>query len=538
MAKIIVSYYRSDEISAGTTLCFYDSLFQELKRFGNDVLAINMAYYGIFNPNTTNNFAFETYLLQEAVRFDPDIIIAFNHHILRSILQEIDVPVVIYDGDELRYFADLDIIKRDISRYKIFSIVKDWRQSYLDFGFRDDQIFYIPPGTAITNDRTVQKDKNISFLGQRRYFLSDRFFEYIRQGEDVGSMYELYQDFLRTRNYNYMELFQKEARQRCGIDFEDSDLWPLFDQSYLIFANLLDLGLHLGGHESAWCDIAQFAPQIAAAHDRSRVFSLAENQRYYNSSVLSLCPMHPQARGKGFSWRCYDIMGSSACLVASTTSELREQTKGWVDLPMFDTPAEARKICERLLTDSSERENLILQSNEFIQCNGRWVQRFAQMEQILGVKLIHEGKEGSFRKLTEHPVWMEEPVGAATELAAVSADTAGAPPAEPVQREVPVHIDKAKLHRWKLKILLEKLYQKSIHPILLLFLCVGELSMLAVCALAQADMFVLCIGSVLSMVLAWISGMGALCFFAALCICFLMKFGYKAILWVGRRIRR
>ena len=174
MARVLISYYRSDELSAGTTLCFYESLFHELKKYGNDVLAINMAYYGIFNPNVTKNGAFESYLVQEAVKFSPEVIIAFNHHILRAILKVLDVPVVIYDGDELRFFADLDIIKKDISRYKIFSIVKDWRQSYLDFGFRDNQVFYMPPGTAIVGDKDVKQDKPISFLGQRRYFLSTK----------------------------------------------------------------------------------------------------------------------------------------------------------------------------------------------------------------------------------------------------------------------------------------------------------------------------------------------------------------------------
>ena len=79
-----------------------------------------------------------------------------------------------------------------------------------------------------------------------------------------------------------MDLFRKNVGEKSDLQFSDADLWPLFDQSYLIFANLLDMGLHLGGHEGAWCDIAPFIPQIAVTHDRSRVFNLEENQNFYN----------------------------------------------------------------------------------------------------------------------------------------------------------------------------------------------------------------------------------------------------------------
>ncbi len=535
MAKVLISYYRSDEISAGTTLCFYESLFHELKKHGNDVLAINMAYYGAFNPNVIENKAFENYLVQEAVRFAPDVMIAFNHHILRSILKVIDVPVVVYDGDELRFFADLDIIKKNIARYKIFSIVKDWRQTYLDFGFRGEQVFYMPPGTAIAQDKSIKQNKPISFLGQRRYFLSSKLNECIKKGENIRYFYDLYLDFLKTKNYDYVELFRKDVEEKCGLHLTDVDLWPLFDQSYLIFANLLDMGLHLGGHEGAWCDIAPYIPQIAVTHDRSRVFNLEENQRFYNSSVLSLCPMHPQAKGEGFSWRCYDIMASNACLVSSTSRELREQTKGWVDLPMFDTPAEARKICGTLLKDEKRREELCACSHEFIEQNGRWSHRFREMEQILDLHLLDEKCEGSFRKLTERPIWLEDreskyvPVQAAVERG---------------QREN--RVDQKNMRRWerhmKLREWMDRLHKKSVDPNLFPFLCWGQLLTLIVCLAAQWGMFHFCIGKNLSACLTWVSGLGALAFFAALCICFFFKFLYKGLFKyaykVLRRIKR
>lgn len=518
MARILISYYRSDELSAGTTLCFYESMFYELKKHGNEVLAINMAYYGAFDPNIIENKAFENYLLQEVIKFDPEVIITFNHHILRNILKMIDVPIVIYDGDELRFFSDLNIIKKNIQRYKVFSIVKEWRKNYLDFGFQNNQVFYMPPGTAIVRDKNIEQDKPISFLGQRRYFLSSKLYACIQENENVKYLYDLYQDFLSTKNYNYLELFDRNVEKKCGLKLDDADLWPMFDQSYLIFANLLDLGLHLGGHEGAWCDIAQYIPQIAVAHDRSRVFNLEENQNFYNSSILSLCPMHPQAKGKGFSWRCYDIMASNACLISSTSSELREQTKGWVDLPMFDTPAEAREICKKLLHDHERRQELCALSHEFIEQNSRWLYRFQDMEQILDLRLLNLECEGSFRKLTERPIWIDNQQSRADFVSSI----VGVKSRKANQKNLRRWERKMKLREW-----MNRLHKKATDPCLFSFLCWGEIITIAFSFMAQNGVFEICIGETLSVLAAWISSMGALLFFIAICISFFFKFLYK-----------
>ena len=404
MARILVSYFRSDEVSVNETLCFFDSFFKELTDCGNDVLAINNAYYGIFNPNRTNNLEVRDYLLKEAIKFDPELIITFNHRILQEILDEFeDIPVVIYDGDELRFFSDLDVIKENINRYKVFSIVENWRKDYLDFGFKDNQIFYLPPGTSVKKDSEVVPTMNISFLGQRRFFLSSKLKNCIQEGRDIDKIYNMYLDFLKTHDYSYENIYRRNMAYNSDVSLSDADLWPLFDQSYLIFANLLDLGLHLGGHEAGWRDIVDFIPQIATVHSKARVFTLEENQNFYNSSILSLCPMHPQAQGKGYSWRCYDIMASNACLVPSYSSELKREIKEYVDLPMFNTPQEARDICKKLLDDEPYRKSLVEASQHFIEDNGRWIDRIRKMENILNMKLIFENKKGELKKLVWHP---------------------------------------------------------------------------------------------------------------------------------------
>lgn len=399
MAKILVSYWRSDEISADATLNFWDGFFKALQECGNDVLVINNSFYGIWTSNTTNNRLVESYLMSEVKKFDPDLIIAFNNRILQKIVDWFEGPVVLYDGDELKFFSDLDTIHANIDRYKVFSIVDGWRSDYLDFGFRDDQIFYMPPGTKVTKDPSVAQTMNISFLGQRRYNLNNKVRDSILQGKDLDVFYNSYLDHIRTRNYDYSKLVRNNGAILSDDTYSDSDLWPLFDNSYLVFASVLDLGLHLGGHEGRWREIVDFIPQIAVTHSKARVFTLEENEFFYNSSKISLNINHPQGRGNGFSWRCWDVMASNACLVSSDSAELKRLTENHVKIPMFASPAEAREICKDLLDNPEKREEIVHLSQNFIEKNYRWEIRFKEMEEILGIQLIQEGHRGSIKKL-------------------------------------------------------------------------------------------------------------------------------------------
>lgn len=98
--------------------------------------------------------------------------------------------------------------------------------------------------------------------------------------------------------------------------------------------------------------------------------------------------MHPQAQGKGFSWRCLDIMASNAAIVSSTSTELRGATKGYVDLPMFDSPGEVRDICQKLLQDEGYRREIVSGSQRYVDEKGRWIDRIRKMEGILGISLV------------------------------------------------------------------------------------------------------------------------------------------------------
>ncbi len=389
MARIIVSYYKIQEVSIGKILCFWDGFIHELKKYGNEVFVINTAYFNPYNSNVVSSQKLNNHLLDRAKAFDPELIITFNHRIPKSFLDYFDVPIIIWDGDELSFFCDHSYMKKNLDRYKIFSISKGWLQDYKDFGFSNNQIFYVPQATAIQKMDCIQT-MNISFLGIR-HFHNKRFEALIKTHKYKNNFYFLVKDFLNTGNYDYEELFNKYFQH----DYPElvmplRDLYPLFDYRWLTLANMLDLGLTISGHDSRWEDVAEYMPQLAAAYHPQQIWTLEENNWFYNSSKISLCPVTAQARGTAFSWRVFDIMASNACLLISEASDLKKLTKDYLEIPMYKTPWEARELSKKILADEEYRKQIVKASQKYVDENARWIHRFRDMENIIGIRIVNE----------------------------------------------------------------------------------------------------------------------------------------------------
>ena len=109
MARILISYYKIQEVPFNKINCMWDGLFQELKNNGNDVFVINTAYFNSYTENEVKNKKIDSLILRKVKSFDPELIITFNHKIPQCILDNFkDVPTVIWDGDKLPYFSGLD----------------------------------------------------------------------------------------------------------------------------------------------------------------------------------------------------------------------------------------------------------------------------------------------------------------------------------------------------------------------------------------------------------------------------------------------
>lgn len=394
MARILVSYYKVQEVPIGKVLCFWDGFVQELQAAGNDVFLINTAYFNPYNSNQVKSTALDSLLMERAKKFDPELIITFNHRIPKSFLAYFDVPIIIWDGDELSFFCDLNYIHDNISRYQIFTISKGWEQDYLDFGFDHHQISFVPQATAIKK-MDIEQTMNVSFLGIR-HFHNKRYFALIKTHRYSDQFGKIVKEFLNSDTYDYEALFKKHFSQKYPeLDMSLRELYPLFDYRWLVLSNMLDLGLTISGHESRWEDAVEFMPQLVAVYNPQQVWTLEQNNWFYNASKVSLCPVTAQARGAAFSWRVFDIMASNACLLISQASDLKNLTKDYLDIPMYRTPWEARELCIKMLENEDYRLEIVKGSQRYVDENARWIHRFRDLEQIMGLKIIQPDVQGS-----------------------------------------------------------------------------------------------------------------------------------------------
>lgn len=82
-------------------------------------------------------------------------------------------------------------------------------------------------------------------------------------------------------------------------------------------------------------------------------------------------------------------MASSGLLISSYSKNLKEKTKGFVDIPMYHSPAEARALCKYALENPNYVKDLSLASNAFVEKNCRWKYNFKKLEEFTHLKLMN-----------------------------------------------------------------------------------------------------------------------------------------------------
>ena len=399
MARILISCYSPlTENDAPIFVCMYEGFFKALADAGNDVMVINSAFLIIKAWNSTNQLLhhIDAKKLVAAVRdFDPELTFAFNHSIPDPVIDALDCPIVLWDSDSIQFFNDKERIKKTFSRYHFFCFAKSGMENILAFGAPRDRVYFMPSATAIKAE-PVRQDKNISFIGtmfqnhiEVKSFLQnypdraerDALIKLVKQGYD-----HLHDDFIVQR------------KELIETYLEISVLFSMYSpQRRIETLNVLsDLGLTLYGMND-WYDASKFFPDISAAYVPQRVYSLQHNQDIYNSSQLCLNISHAQVVD-GYAWRVLDVMASNGCLFSDYSPGIASLLKDYIDLPMYRTPGEARDLAKKLLADEPYRRAIVEASQACIEERGRWHHRFAEMESILGLKLLHD-KKGSLRFL-------------------------------------------------------------------------------------------------------------------------------------------
>ena len=377
MARILLCFYQNiienDYRNLGL---FYEQLSTEFATAGNDVLVLNM---GNFRENWISDKVFHENELKTAVEtFDPDIVIAFNNQVFPSLFNAVSCPIVIWTADTLPYFPHRDLIAEHLPRYRVVSTNRD-TDDFRKAGFDAGQILHLKLATSLKRENLPQ-DKEISFIGTK-FGLDQNLFK----RNTPAALSKAYRCFLESHAYDYKTFFDDKT-------LLNEDVWNFFDLRNIVLTALTEFDLHLYG--IGWDSLKDHLPQLYGCFEKKRVFSLRHNQDIYNSSKICLSVSHPQAQGKAYPWRIMDIMASNGCLVTQYSSQLKEETAGWVDLPMYHTPMEARDLCATLLRDESRRREIVKASQKYVEANARWPARIKQLGDFLNIPLINASRKG------------------------------------------------------------------------------------------------------------------------------------------------
>lgn len=250
----------------------------------------------------------------------------------------------------------------------------------------------------------LKQDKNISFIGTNFNFAKQKplknLYDFVNNQENIDKFCQFINSFKK-------DIFKKPEIHLKDLGFSNSllgaishiDLLNLISSNSRIqtLAAIADLGLHLYGSKN-WFDVIDYSLDLALSYKNQEISSVKENQDIYNSSKISINISHEQA-GSAFSWRVRDIMACNSALISDPRQDLITEFGDYVKIPTYSNPFEARKLCEKLLQDDIWRKEIVQNSQRAINEKHRFKHRMKDIEQIIGVSLFDEKKEGSIEIL-------------------------------------------------------------------------------------------------------------------------------------------
>lgn len=391
MANILVSMYNfaRDPNDYNVMPPFYEAFVEGLRKAGNHVFCFfhkkyDMDFSGEIPPS-----------LQEALkRFSPDLAIFFDNNFW-DITRLFDIPVVVYDVDSPLYIKNREQLLARPGRYTFISIQKSGVELLRElFHASPADVAYMEPFTEIRSDDTVSPEYNISFVGANWLWGGASFAVELNRhlsSEDREKARQVLSRFMENPLTQPEEEYASTTGRLIGDAKECSNRLSGIRRARILSA-VSDLGLELRG---LYWDHASmnYYPELALCYNKEPLFSLRDNQDFYNRSRIGICTQHIQAVS-GFSWRVCDIMASNACLVTEYRPDM-SSLFGNVDIPTFSTPAEARSRCRELLEHESLRKEIVEQCHAVIDARFRFRHLLEKLEDFLQMNLSTGAEEGT-----------------------------------------------------------------------------------------------------------------------------------------------
>lgn len=396
MARIFVSLYnfckKQDDLKAMPP--FFEGFLKGLEKAGNEVVC--------FQTRKTTERGFESRIpdrvKKELLDFDPDLCIFFNN-CFWDVTDFLDCPIVIYDVDSPTEFDNKDKLQNNIARYRfIYNQTKGSLPICELLGASQEQCYHIPFYTEVRAGEEYV-NKNIVFLGTNWLWKGFDFWRHFMWQEptaqDVEKAQQVIDEFTKypfrdadeiyreLNNHPHYKISFGDLR-RCGHEISGYRRIKFLEA-------VSDLGLQVNG--SYWFGPWNaYFPEVLKCVSRKQIWTLEENQQFYNSAKIALSTKHIQAQD-GFSFRVLDIMASNACLVTEYCNDLERLFPG-IELPMFKTPEEERKLCMELLEDEPRRRKIVESVHQVIDEKYRFSNVLSNLETFLDMSL-HTDQQGS-----------------------------------------------------------------------------------------------------------------------------------------------
>lgn len=405
MARIFVALYNFCKVQDdGTSMPpFFESFLEGLKRAGNQVLCFQTKKV----TNRGFNKPIPPELLSRVKGFDPELCILFNNNFW-DISDVVDCPIVIYDVDSPIEYQLKDNLKKKVDRYHfVVNQTASFDLLHEMFGISEKRHILIPFFSEVQADSSAEKKRNIGFVGANWIWKGSNFFTQFMRArpthEDIVKAQMVIEHFTQYPFKPSHEIYQElglhpHYRMNLGdlrrASFEISGYRRL---RYL--SAVADLGLEIHGNNYWTIDAMNYFPEVLACFNGDPLWTLKDNQDFYNSSLIALNTNHIQAQN-GFSFRVCDILASSACLVSEKRKDLSMLFPD-VGIPEFESPAEAREKCLLILKNESMRQDIVAAAHEVIDSNFRFANVLDKLEQFMGMAL-HTSETGHLEIL---PPW-------------------------------------------------------------------------------------------------------------------------------------
>jgi len=399
MSRILFSLFSNINWLSGTEIDpFYEGFINTLLKEGNEVMLIRT---NEFLPHQHENKLFNHIdsekLIEDIMLFNPELVIAANNHIPQQILEIVECPIILWTSDSPAWYSDKEYIKKNIQRYKFFH--HGWENMHVKvcieaFNAREDQNYCVGHATGIYAEEKNIKS-NITFVGTVGHAHDMmNFLKYNCTNNKLIQLKDFYHKILKN------PLDDISAHFDSKLSLSNIHQAITCNKRIKTLDALCDLGLEVYGLPTNFFDAAPYSLDLALCFNYTPVVTLKDSQEIFNSSKIGV-NLYSAHAITSFSWRVADVMASNACLVSPYKKEF-EKFNPYIKMPTFETPQEARDLCQKLLKDEVWRKEIVTSSHLAIKEHGRFENMFKIIENVINLKLLNSSTPKKLILLRAH----------------------------------------------------------------------------------------------------------------------------------------